>query len=119
VREATCQILQGFGFDVLPVADATEAMTAYQRHGRRIDLLMTDVGLPGRNGLQLAQDLRSIAGEIPILLTSGYLEPGFDREARQSKTYFLPKPYARAELLAAMDTILRSVLPRRSATQAS
>src|SRR5258705_12763221 len=98
VREATCHILRSCGFDVLPAADAQEAMKAYEHHGRKVDLLMTDVGLPGRSGPQLAKEMRRSSAEIPILLTSGYLEAECDREPREPKTYFLPKPYSRADL---------------------
>ena len=119
VREATCHILQSIGFDVVPAADALEAMKAYERHGRKIDLLMTDVALPGRSGRELADDLRITSAEIPILLTSGYLEPECNTEAHKPRTYFLPKPYTRADLVEIMDKILSDVLRRRAATQAS
>ncbi len=65
VREATCHILQSAGFDVLPAADAQEAMKVYEHNGRRIDLLMTDMALPGRNGRQLAHDLRDTSAGDP------------------------------------------------------
>lgn len=119
VREATCHILQSVGFDVLPAADALEAMKAYETHRRKIDLVMTDIALPGRSGRQLAEDLRSTSAEIPILLTSGYLEPECNTELREPKTYFLPKPYSRADLVEVMEKILKHVTQRRAATQAS
>jgi len=119
VREATCHILRSAGFDVLPAADAQEAMTVYEHNGRKIDLLMTDMALPGRNGRQLAHDLRHTSAEIPILLTSGYVERECDSEPREARTYFLPKPYSRAELVEMMEKILGEALLRRSATHAS
>ena len=119
VRDATCRTLQNAGFDVLPAADAPEAMKLYeQRHGR-IDLLMTDLGLPGRNGRQLSHDLRNTSAEIPILLTSGYIENEYDREQHESKTYFLAKPYTRAELVELMEKIFGATVRNRAATQAS
>ena len=119
VREATCHILKSAGFDVLPAADAQEAMRVYERNGRRIDLLMTDMALPGRNGRQLAHDLRVTSSEIPILLTSGYVERECEGEPCEAGTYFLPKPYSRAELVEMMETILSEALRRPTATQAS
>src|SRR2546423_1961927 len=113
VREATCHILQSVGFDVVPAADALEAMKAYEHHGRKIDLLMTDVALPGRSGRELADDLRSTSPEIPILLTSGYLEPECNTAPHKPRTYFLPKPYTRAGLIEMIDKILSDVLRRR------
>ncbi len=119
VREATCHILQSAGFDVLPAADAQEAMRVYEHNGRKIDLLMTDMALPGRNGRQLAHDLRNTSSEIPILLTSGYVESECDSEPREPRTYFLPKPYSRAELVEMMETILTEALRRPTAAHAS
>jgi two-component system, response regulator PdtaR len=119
VREATSQILKGAGFDVLPAADAQEAMKVYEHNKCKIDLLMTDMALPGRNGRQLAHDLRAASAEIPILLTSGYVELEWDDEAREPGTYFLPKPYSRAELVDMMEKILSKVLARPTAANAS
>jgi len=119
VREATCQILQSAGFEVLPAADAHEAMNIYEHNGRKIDVLMTDMALPGRNGRQLAHDLRNTSEEIPILLTSGYVERECDSEPPEPGTYFLPKPYSRAELVGTLDKILSKALRRLTATQAS
>lgn len=119
VRDATCRTLEHAGFDVLPAADAHEAMELYRQWHDRIDVLMTDLGLPGRNGRLLSQDVRSASAEIPILLTSGYIENECDRGPRESKTYFLPKPYTRTELIESMEEILRGATRRRVATQAS
>src|SRR6266496_3587662 len=58
VREATCSILRNAGFEVLPAEDAREAMKVYEECGQSVDLVMTDMVLPGRTGQQLGQDLR-------------------------------------------------------------
>ncbi|MFY9562149.1 MAG: response regulator [Terriglobales bacterium] len=118
VREATCCILQSAGFDVLPAADAQEAMKVYEQNGGRIDVLMTDMVLPGRSGPQLGRDLRNTSPEIPILLTSGYLQPESGPEPREPRTHYLAKPYSRADLVQKMETILSAARLRRAATQA-
>jgi CheY-like chemotaxis protein len=119
VREATCRILENAGLEVLPAGDAGEAMKVYKLCHGRIDLVMTDITLPGRSGRQLSQDLRSTSADIPILLTSGYAENDSDREPQEPKTYFLPKPYSRAELVAVLEKIFSVAVQRRAATQAS
>jgi CheY-like chemotaxis protein len=58
VREATCCILESAGFEVLPAEDAQDAMKVYEECKRGIDLVMTDMVLPGRSGERLGQDLR-------------------------------------------------------------
>jgi CheY-like chemotaxis protein len=119
VREATCRTLENAGFEVLTAGNAEEAMMLYQKRHGKIDLLMTDMGLPGRTGRQLSQELRNTSKEIPIVLTSGYMENQCDGESREPKTYFLPKPYSRAELFGLIGKIFGTEVRQRAATQAS
>jgi DNA-binding NtrC family response regulator len=117
VREATCRILEHAGFEVLPAEDAQDAMRVYEKCKRRIDLVMTDMVLPGRSGRQLGQDLREHSPEIPVLVTSGYFNAEFETEAPESCTYFLAKPYSRRMLVERIEKILG--VAARAATQAS
>src|SRR5208337_680043 len=78
VREATCSILENAGFEVLPAEDARAAMKIYDECKRRIDLVMTDMVLPGGTGLQLGQDLRQRSPEVVVLVTSGYGNPEYE-----------------------------------------
>jgi CheY-like chemotaxis protein len=103
----------------LTAGDALEAMTLYQKRHGKIDLLMTDMGLPGKNGRQLSQDVRRTSTKIPILLTSGYVESECDREKREPNTYFLAKPYSRAELFQSLERIFGFAVGRRAASHAS
>src|SRR5580704_12367070 len=89
VREATCNILEHAGFEVLPAADAREAMEVYVKRACRIDLVMTDMVLPGRTGEQLGHDLREQSPEVVVLITSGYFNPEYETEEPESHTYFL------------------------------
>src|SRR4030081_1704973 len=73
VREETCYVLQSAGFDVVPTADGLETMKASDHGERNINLLMSDIALPGRSGQHLAEDMRGPSAEFPILLTSGYM----------------------------------------------
>lgn len=70
VREAICSILEHAGFEVLPAEDARDAIKVYEDRERGIDLVMTDMVLPGKSGEQLGQDLRARSPEV--LVTSGY-----------------------------------------------
>jgi DNA-binding NtrC family response regulator len=119
VRDATCSILKSLGFDVLPTEDAQEAMAAYEACKQRIDLVMTDMVLPGRTGQQLGQDLRRRSQELAILLTSGYGNPEYATETPQSHTYFLAKPYSKRNLIEKIENILGPKLHERPATEAS
>jgi DNA-binding NtrC family response regulator len=118
VREATCSILEAAGFEVLPVEDAQEAMKVYEERHRGIDLVMTDMVLPGRSGAQLGQDLREHSPELAVLVTSGYSNPEYETEAPGSRTYFLAKPYSKRTLVEKIEKILGAVSLGRAASQA-
>jgi len=120
VREATCGILQSAGFRVLQAADASDALRTYihEERARRIDLVITDMGLPGRSGLQLGEDLREHSPEVVVLLTSGYTNPEYEIEASKLRTYFLAKPYSRRTLVEKIEKILEAKPQARQATQA-
>jgi two-component system, cell cycle sensor histidine kinase and response regulator CckA len=119
VRDATRRILQNAGFQVLSAADAQEALAAYDQAGQRVDLLMTDVVLPGRSGVQLVHDLRLRSSTTSVLLTSGYGESADQCESSEPGTHYLPKPYSRQSLLAKLEQIFSMRPIERVATQAS
>ena len=118
VREATCSILESAGFEVLPAGDARDAMKVYEECKRGIDLVITDMVLPGRSGQQLGQDLRQHSPEVVVLVTSGYGNPEYETEAPESRTYFLAKPYSRRTLVEKIERILGASPLGRAATQA-
>jgi len=118
VREATCSILESAGFEVLPAEDARAAMKVYEECKRKIDLVMTDMVLPGGTGQQLGQDLRQRSPEVVVLVTSGYSNPEYETEAPESRTYFLAKPYSRRTLVEKIEKILGAVPRARPASQA-
>jgi DNA-binding NtrC family response regulator len=118
VRQATCSILESAGFEVLPAEDAQDAMKVYEARKRGIDLVMTDMVLPGRSGQQLGQDLRQQSPEVAVLVTSGYSNPEYETEVPGSRTYFLAKPYSRRTLVEKIEKILGAVSQGRAASQA-
>ena len=118
VREATRTILEHAGFEVLPAVDTRDAMKVYEEYRQRIDLVLTDMALPGGTGQQLGQELRQRSPEIVVLVTSGYSEQD-EMEAPEARTYFLAKPYSRRTLVEKIERILAAVPRERAATQAS
>lgn len=118
VREATCNILKNAGFEVLPAEDARTAMKIYEDQCPAIDLLMTDLILPGATGQQLGHALRLLSPEVAVLVTSGYPNLEYDMEVPESRTYFLAKPYSRRTLIDKIGKILESKPGARVATQA-
>ena len=118
VREATCSILENAGFEVLPAIDAASALRIYEERHLGIDLVMTDMILPGGTGQQLGQALRQRSPSILVMVTSGYVNPEYEVEAPESRTYFLPKPYSRKTLIDKIEKILDDRPRVRAASQA-
>jgi two-component system cell cycle sensor histidine kinase/response regulator CckA len=71
VREAACDILEGEGYRVLRASNATEAQAAFRRQRGSVQLLLSDVVLPGQNGLALAKDLRTSHPALKAIFISG------------------------------------------------
>jgi two-component system, cell cycle sensor histidine kinase and response regulator CckA len=109
VREATRGILESAGFEVFPAEDAGEAIKIYEERQGHIDLVMTDMVLPGRTGQRLGQDLRDRSPEMNVLITSGYGNAEYTIEEPESHTYFLAKPYSRCGLVEKIEQILETM----------
>ena len=105
------------GFDVLPAEDARQALKVYEECGQKVDLVMTDMVLPGRTGQQLGQDVRARSPEVAVLVTSGYGEAEYETESPDTRTYFLAKPYSRRVLVEKIEAILQVGLLHHAATQ--
>jgi DNA-binding NtrC family response regulator len=126
VREATCNILQHAGFTVFSTGNAQQAIQVYDDRSTGgdggsdagIDLVMTDMVLPGPSGQQLGEQLRQRSPEVLVLVTSGYFNPEYETEEPESHTYFLAKPYSRRTLLDKIDKILGPTAMARAAKQA-
>ena len=71
IRRLAAEALRDDGYAVLEAADG-EAALRILRSGKRIDLLVTDVGLPGLNGRQLAEAARESRPGLPVLMITGY-----------------------------------------------
>src|SRR5215469_2436540 len=71
VREMTCSILRQFGYQILEASCGEEALCLAETHAGPVDLLLTDVIMPGMNGLELAARLKRLRPS-PIVFMSGY-----------------------------------------------
>ncbi len=101
VRSVTARILNDAGYHVL-VADGPEAALRYEAEFEDpIDVLVTDVVMPGMNGRELATELRNRRNNLQVLYISGYPSAAFDAPGDPS-TAFLAKPYVPSALLGAI-----------------
>jgi signal transduction histidine kinase/ActR/RegA family two-component response regulator len=100
VRDLAVRILREAGYTVLAASDGDEALRVAASHGAPIDLLLTDVVMPGMSGKELAQRLAAGQPGIRVLFTSGYVDDAvvLDGILREGLP-FLPKPFSQEDLL--------------------
>ena len=107
VRELLDDMLVSHGYTVLVAANPAEALTrAGEFHGK-IDLLLTDVVMPGGTGRDLARKLAAVRPEMRVLYMSGYPEHGAaPGSVLEPGVPFLPKPFTRDLLLEKIQDLL-------------
>nr|WP_246718909.1 response regulator [Microvirga terrestris] len=107
IRELIVEVLQDLGYQALEAADGLSGLRILQSR-KRIDLLVTDVGLPGLNGRQLADHARETRPDLKVLfitgyaenatLASGFLDPGME---------MITKPFAVEALTTRIRTMIQ------------
>lgn len=102
VREVIFETLSEAGYRVIPVRNGFEALDTAQGLDN-IDLLITDVAMPGLNGSDLADRLRTSRPDLKTLLISGY---GLGGPGRDGQTPYLQKPFMPDELMAKIEQLL-------------
>lgn len=116
VRKSTAMVLSEYGYSVTEAANAEAALSLFYREKGRFDLVLTDVIMPGRNGLQLINPLLDINPAIPILLFSAHLDDRVQMEDIIKRGFaYIQKPYEIPDLISAVEeTILTAnKFPRR------
>ena len=116
VREYVAAVLHGLGYRVLQAANGVEALAIAGRQGSAIDLVLTDLMMPGIGGQELVEDLQKLDSEIKVLVMSGYARNWAEmrRSGTAPATAFITKPFT-ADALAAK---LREVLGWRTPARA-
>jgi PAS domain S-box-containing protein len=105
VRFLARQALERQGYRVLEAASGEEACTIADDHDE-IDVLVTDVSMPGVNGKQLASILRERVPDLKIVFISGYASTSVALELFQKAAVFCQKPFTAAALAGAVRNLL-------------
>jgi signal transduction histidine kinase/ActR/RegA family two-component response regulator len=104
VAALTVEMIKQLGYDTTRVASAEAALGALADR-RAVDIVFSDVMMPGRmNGVELAQEIRRRRPNLPVLLTSGYVEAA-RRNAGAQRLKIIPKPYQIDELRDALAAV--------------
>jgi len=114
VRALVLKLLENLGYRLLQAQSGPRAIDVWREHGSTIDLLITDIVMPGgMNGLELAEFLRRTRPSLKVIFTSGYLGDVSrdDFPAREADAY-LAKPFSLPELAR----VVRRTLDAREPT---
>jgi len=100
--------LEHHGFTVIAVRDGAEAIMLYKENVKKIDLVLTDMGLPSRGGWEVLEEVRKMNPTAKVICASGFLENSIREEMLAAgAAEFIQKPYIYTNLIA----LIRSLLP--------
>ncbi|MCF4124994.1 MULTISPECIES: CHASE3 domain-containing protein [Methylobacterium] len=108
VREIACAILADLGYRVLEAGDGEEGLRVFAANVATIDLLLTDVILPGKvRGRELAERVQALRPEVRIVFMSGYTENSIIHHGRvDDGVHLISKPFKREQLARKVAEVL-------------
>ena len=105
VRVMLARLLRTQGYTVVQAAHANEARA--QLDGRALDLVISDIVMPGESGIELRRTILERWPELPVILISGYSAEGpAEFAARTPNTLFVQKPFAADQFLSLVEQTL-------------
>ncbi|MBI4083565.1 MAG: response regulator [Candidatus Lambdaproteobacteria bacterium] len=108
VRSAAVRILKREGYTVVEAANGADGIAAVQNHAGAIDLVLSDVVMPGMSGRELWEGLQGIR-TLPVLFMSGYTDDSVVNHGILEGDFpFLNKPFTKESLLAKVREVLAS-----------
>ena len=109
VRILAKRILEMNGYKMITAPDAESALEAFELHGGLVDLLLTDVVLPGMRGPDLAERLRITQPQLRVLYMSGYTDTDMaQQDLLDEVAGYLQKPFHSSELIRKVRWLLDS-----------
>jgi two-component system cell cycle sensor histidine kinase/response regulator CckA len=108
VRLFAARALRGKGYTVIEARTGENAMAMVREGTEAIDLLITDVMMPGMDGPSFILEIRKVLGEIPVICVSGYSEDALGKRITEDDTvHFLAKPFSLKQLALKVKDVLR------------
>ena len=107
VRHLLADVLRIGAYNVLEARDAQQALELARGLGKPVELLVTDIVMPGLTGMELADALRDLNPRLKVLFMSGYAEQDRVRQLYDNEQ-FIPKPFLPAELFRRVSAFLHA-----------
>ena len=102
-------VLSSYGYNVFQCENAEHALETYQMHNENIQVVLSDLVLPKKNGLEMADQLKKEHNDVKIILSSGYIGDRVKQIELKEKGYmFVQKPYKPNQLLKLLKELLSS-----------
>jgi CheY-like chemotaxis protein len=109
LAEMGTQMLERLGYDVVGIANAKKALETFRQEPGRFHLVISDLTMPHMTGIQLAEEIKNIKPDMPIILCSGFRAA---LNAEQIKVFgisdFITKPVNKSELALVVRRVLDS-----------
>jgi signal transduction histidine kinase/CheY-like chemotaxis protein len=102
IRMTTVDMVEQLGFVATEAADAAEALAILQKDGE-IEILLTDLGLPGMNGRQLVEETLRLKPDMKIIIASGYSTSEAEGADIKGNVSYLTKPFDMQQLRRALE----------------
>jgi len=107
VRIFSKRALENKGYNVLEADSAEEALEIYDSHDKKIDLIITDVVMPGITGPAMIEQMQKTQPDIKVIFISGYGEDAFIKSYGSQREFnFLPKPFTLNQLAKKVKEII-------------
>ncbi len=106
-------ILTSFGYKVIPFGKGLEAIEYFRENSGNVDVVLTDMNMPGITGIEVAERIKAINEHTPVILSSGFTDDDMDTRAKSAGiSEILLKPFTSAELARTVEKVI-SKLPAR------
>lgn len=106
-------LLQRRGYDHVSFVNSCQALDFVKNHREEVDIIISDIKMPGIDGIDLARKAADIKKDIAIILVSGYSDELAKSETIPNVKTVLDKPVRKADLLTAVETEIKSCRKRR------
>ncbi len=109
VRQFGKEILEQNGYQVDDTGEADQAIEQFKKRKGQYDLIVSDVVLPGMDGVQLVEKLHAIDASVPVIMSSGYTEERSQKAIIEDKNFpFVQKPFHIEQMLSTIKETLKS-----------